>query len=189
MRLTLTAMVLGALLLLASSGVGYAYNLWNALKSGSHLVLIRHALAPGYGDPKNFDVNDCNTQRNLNDEGRHQSKKIGGLFWKNGINKALLYSSQWCRCLDTARLLNLGEVFELPALNSFFENFERGSLQTEKMKRWIKTAPLDTPTILISHQVNISALTGYSPTSGEIIFVQRKPDGSLSVIGSIHTLR
>ena len=189
MRLTLTAMVVGALLLLASSGVGYAYNLWNALKSGSHLVLIRHALAPGYGDPANFDVKDCNTQRNLNDEGRHQSKKIGDLFRTNGISKVVSYSSQWCRCLDTARLLYLGEVFELPALNSFFNNFEREPLQIEKMKRWIRTAPLETPTILISHQVNIYALTGYSPTSGEIIFVQRKPGGSLSVIGSIQTLR
>ena len=188
MKRTLIALVLGALLLLASSGVGYAYNLWNALKSGNHLVLIRHALAPGYGDPENFDVKDCKTQRNLNDDGRYQSKKIGDLFRSNGISRAVVYSSQWCRSLDTARLLDLGEVLEFSALNSFFESFEREPIQTKEMKGWIKTAPLGTPTVLISHQVNISALTGYSPASGEIIFVERKADGSLSVIGSIQTL-
>jgi hypothetical protein len=86
-------------------------------------------------------------------------------------------------------LLDLGEVSELPTLNSFFENFHRKPSQTNELKRWIRTAPLDTPTVLVSHQVNISSLTGYSPTSGEIIFVQRKLDGSSSVIGSIQTLR
>ena len=189
MKRTLIALVLGALLLLASSGVGSAYNLWNSLKSGNHLVLIRHALAPGYGDPENFDVKDCKTQRNLNDDGRYQSKKIGDLFRSNGINHAIVYSSQWCRSLDTARLLDLGEVLEFSALNSFFESFEREPIQTEEMKGWIKTAPLGTPTVLISHQVNITALTGYNPESGEIVFVRRDHDGSLFVIGSITTLR
>ena len=174
--------------LVGDVGVGYADKLWSALKSDNHLVLIRHALAPGYGDPENFDVKDCKTQRNLNDDGRYQSKKIGDLFRSNGISRAVVYSSQWCRSLDTAKLLDLGDVMEFPALNSFFESFEREPIQTKEMKGWIKTAPLGIPTVLISHQVNISALTGYSPASGEIIFVERKPDGSLSVIGSIQTL-
>jgi phosphohistidine phosphatase SixA len=182
-------LVLSVTLLSGNGRFGYAENLWSALKSGDHFVLIRHALAPGYSDPEHFNVKDCKTQRNLNDEGRLQSKKIGDLFRSSGINKAAVYSSQWCRCLDTARLLKLGNVSELTSLNSFFENFHREPSQTNDLKRWIKTAPLDTPTILVSHQVNISALTGYSPASGEIIFVQRKPDGSLSVIGSIQTLR
>ena len=175
-------------MLLGSGGVGYADNLWNGLKAGNHFILIRHALAPGYGDPDHFQVNDCATQRNLNAEGRYQSKKIGDLFRSNGISKAAVYSSQWCRCLDTARLLNLGKVSELTSLNSFFEHFEREKHQTIEIKRWIKTVPLSIPTILVSHQVNIDALTGYSPSSGEIIFVRRSVDGSLSVIGSIPTL-
>ena len=175
-------------LLLGSAKVGYADNLWGALKTNNHLVLIRHALAPGLGDPNYFHVEDCKTQRNLNDEGRYQSKKIGDLFRSNGIGKAAVYSSQWCRCLDTARLLDLGEVSELPSLNSFFEHFEREQSQTEETMRWIKNAPLDTPTVLVSHQVNITALTGYSPASGEIVFVRRSTDGSLSVIGSNQTL-
>tara|TARA_B110000467_G_scaffold20183_1_gene17761 strand:- start:49 stop:618 length:570 start_codon:yes stop_codon:yes gene_type:complete len=176
-------------MLLGSEVGAYADKPWSALKSGNHFVLIRHALAPGYSDPDYFDVEDCKTQRNLNDEGRRQSKKIGDLFRSKGINRALVYSSQWCRCQDTARLLDLGDVSELPALNSFFEHFERETLQTKELKRWIETASWSTPTVLVSHQVNITALTGYSPASGEIVFVERSSDGSLSIIGNIPTLR
>ena len=174
--------------ILGNPGIGYADNLWSSLKSDNHLALIRHALAPGYSDPDYFDVKDCKTQRNLNDEGRYQSKKIGDLFRSNGVGKATVYSSQWCRCLDTARLLDIGEVSKLPSLNSFFEYFEREKSQTEQTMRWIQNAPLNTPTILVSHQVNIIALTGYSPTSGEIVFVRRKTDGTLSMTGSIQTM-
>ena len=187
-RLTAT-LCLTLSVLLGSAGGAYAEKPWSALKSGNHLVLIRHALAPGYSDPDYFDVEDCKTQRNLNDEGRRQSKKIGDLFRSNGIKRALVYSSQWCRCLETARLLDLGDVSELSALNSFFEHFEKETFQTKELKRWIETASLGTPTVLVSHQVNITALTGFSPASGEIIFVERSSDGSLSIIGSITTLR
>ena len=176
-------------MLVAGDGRGGEGNLWSALKSGNHFVVIRHALAPGYGDPAYFKVEECKTQRNLDDFGRDQSKDIGDLFRANGINKASIFSSQWCRCLDTARLLGLGQVFELPALNSFFENFEKGPSQTREIKRWVKTVSLTTPTVLVSHQVNISALTGFNPASGEIVFVRREHDGSLVVIGSITTLR
>ena len=186
-RLT-TTIFLTLALLLGNVGVGYADDLWSALKSGKHLVLIRHALAPGYSDPDYFDVKDCKTQRNLNEEGRYQSKEIGDLFRSNGISRATVYSSQWCRCLDTAKLLDLGDVSELPSLNSFFEHFRKEKSQTEQTMRWIQDAPLDTPTVLVSHQVNISALTGYTPASGEIVFVRRSKDGSIFVIGSIQTL-
>ena len=167
---------------------GYADTLWSKLQSGDHFVLIRHALAPGYSDPGNFDVEDCNTQRNLSDEGRQQAKNIGRLFHSNKIDTAILHSSQWCRCLETSRLLNLGKVAELPALNSFFENPDRVLIQTKALLKWVRSAPLKKPTVLVSHQVNIEALTEVSADSGEIIFVRRLVDGSLSVIGSIQTL-
>jgi len=188
MKTLLTTFCLTIAVLLGSMGVGYADKLWSALKSGNHFVLIRHALAPGFSDPDYFDLQDCKTQRNLNDKGRYQSKKIGDLFRLNGIAKAAVYSSQWCRCLNTAGLLDLGEVLELPPLNSFFKYFEREKSQTEQTMRWIQNASLDTPTVLVSHQVNISALTGYSPASGEIVFLRRLSDGSISTIGSIQTL-
>ena len=173
--------------LVNSVGVSHADGLWDALKSGNHLVLMRHALAPGYGDPTNFDVKDCRTQRNLNEVGRQQSIDIGHLFRSNGIDKAIVLSSQWCRCLATANLLNLGNVSELPFLNSFFENFYREQFQTDETIQWIRNAPLSIPTILVSHQVNIAALTGYSAASGEIVFVRRSTDGRFKVIGSIQT--
>ena len=173
--------------LVNSVGLSHADGLWDALKSGNHLVLMRHALAPGYGDPANFDVKECRTQRNLNEVGRQQSIDIGHLFRSNGIDKAIVLSSQWCRCLATANLLNLGNVSELPFLNSFFENFYREQFQTDETIQWIRNAPLSIPTILVSHQVNIAALTGYSAASGEIVFVRRSTDGRFKVIGSIQT--
>ena len=173
--------------LVNSVGLSHAEGLWDALKSGNHLVLMRHALAPGYGDPANFDVKECRTQRNLNEVGRQQSIDIGHLFRSNGIDKAIVLSSQWCRCLATANLLNLGNVSELPFLNSFFENFYREQFQTDETIQWIRNAPLKIPTILVSHQVNIAALTGYSAASGEIVFVRRSTDGRFKVIGSIQT--
>ena len=188
MRILLRALILSIIILVMNDGVGHADNLWSALKSRDHFVLIRHSLAPGYGDPDHFKVEDCKTQRNLNDSGRRQSKGIGDLFRLNGISSAFIFSSQWCRCLETARLLGLGQVSELPALNSFFQDFERGPSQTQEIKRWIKTVTLRTPTVLVSHQVNITSLIGYTPASGEIVFVRREHDGSLSMIGSIATL-
>ena len=179
---------LSACFLFACNNIGYADTLWSKLKSGDHFVLIRHALAPGYSDPGNFDVEDCKTQRNLSDEGRQQAENIGRLFRSNEIDTAILHSSQWCRCLETSRLFNLGKVAELPALNSFFEKPDRELSQTEALLKWLRSAPLKKPTVLVSHQVNIAALTEVSPESGEIIFVNRLVDGSLSVIGSIQTL-
>ena len=173
--------------LVNSVGLSHADGLWDALKSGNHLVLMRHALAPGYGEPANFDVKECRTQRNLNEVGRQQSIDIGNLFRSNGIDKAIVLSSQWCRCLATANLLNLGNVSELPFLNSFFENFYREQFQTDETIQWIRNAPLRIPTILVSHQVNIAALTGYSAASGEMVFVRRSTDGRFKVIGSIQT--
>jgi hypothetical protein len=188
MRSIVVAFTLTFLLPMFHINVAVAEDLWGLLRSGHHLALIRHALAPGYSDPENFNLRDCTSQRNLDSRGRIQSENIGDLFRANGINKASIYSSQWCRCLETGKLMNFGAVEELPPLNSFFENFEREPLQTEQLKSWINGASLKNPTILITHQVNIFALTGHSSSSGEIIFVERNPDGSVTVVGKISTL-
>ena len=182
-----TLLVLSMLFLSAPVLAGEAF--WTALKSKHHFVLVRHALAPGYSDPSGFKLKDCQTQRNLNERGRHQSRKIGALFRSHGIAKALVYSSQWCRCLETARLLGIGDVSELPALNSFFQHFERKQTQTDQIVEWIRRASLSMPTVLVTHQVNITALIGYSSASGELIFVRRDPTGALAVIGTIDTLQ
>jgi len=161
--------------------------LWQALQSGNHLALLRHAIAPGTGDPPEFELRQCATQRNLSQEGRDQAKKIGSRFRENGIRNAKVYSSQWCRCLETAKLLEMGPVTELDVLNSFFQNFDRRDFQTKALQDWIKAQNLTRPLILVTHQVNITALTGVYPRSGELVIVQRSASGDLTVTGTLET--
>ena len=160
-------------------------HVWNAVQTKGHVVLLRHAMAPGVGDPPGFTVGNCDTQRNLSNEGRAQAIKIGERFRANGIRKAQIFSSQWCRCLDTAKLLALGTVQELPILNSFFEESEREQQQMQALRNWLAKQALDKPMVLITHQVNITALTGIYPSSGELLVIRVSKDGSTSVIGNI----
>ncbi|MEE4243200.1 MAG: histidine phosphatase family protein, partial [Desulfopila sp.] len=145
---------------------------WADLRSGNHVVLMRHALAPGIGDPPDFDLEDCSTQRNLSDAGRRQAEEVGVLFRRNGIDKAHIFSSQWCRCLETARLLALGPVNELALLNSFFRQREKGKTQTWMLQQWLERQDLHQPLILVTHQVNITAFSGIYPASGEIVLLR-----------------
>ena len=106
-----------------------------------------------------------------------------------GIQNARIYSSQWCRCLETAKLLKLGNVKILKSLNSFFEHLERKEKQTTATRKWIRNTSLDTPTVLVTHLVNITALTNNSISSGELVFVKRTSKGKLVSIGSIETIQ
>lgn len=162
--------------------------LWAALKSGDHFVLVRHALAPGFGDPDQVNLNDCSTQRNLSEEGREQARGIGDLFRANGIADANIFTSQWCRCRETARLINLGDVTDMTALNSFFQRRENETRQLEEFNDWLKTTDLSQATVLVTHQVVITSLTDYFPSSGEIVFVKRTPSNALRIVGTIDTL-
>ncbi len=161
--------------------------LLDAFKTGNHIALIRHALAPGFGDPDNFSLEDCTTQRNLSQSGRDQAARIGLKFRQAGINEAEVYTSQWCRCQETAELLSLGTPRPLPPLNSFFQNFNRKEQQTEALREWLAGQPLEKPLILVTHQVNITAFSDVSPASGEIVLMRRNNDGSFEVAGSIRT--
>ena len=152
-------------------------------------MLLRHAIAPGTGDPENFTLGDCSTQRNLSDAGREQAAAIGELFRDNGIANARLFSSQWCRCRETAALLKLGAVEELPYLNSFFQRYQHQDFQTQKMKEWLGVQRFERPLVLVTHQVNITALTGVYPSSGELVFAGRSEGGHISVLGTIKTGR
>ena len=160
-------------------------NLWQALRSGGHFALLRHAVAPGTGDPPNFAIGLCATQRNLSDEGRDQARQIGDRFRDNNILSARVFSSQWCRCLETAKLLELGPVEELPALNSFFQHYERRASQTRALKKWLLQQDLSRPLVLVTHQVNITALTGIYPASGELVIVQRTQEGGFDPAGTL----
>lgn len=162
-------------------------DLWKALAAGGYVALLRHALAPGTGDPPEFQLGHCTTQRNLSDEGRDQASRIGDRFRENGIYGARVYSSQWCRCLETARLLKLGTAEELAPLNSFFRQFERRESQMKALLQWLSEQELDRPFVLVTHQVNITALTGVYPDSGELVVIQRSGTGDIQVIGTIET--
>ncbi|WP_136807258.1 histidine phosphatase family protein [Desulfosediminicola flagellatus] len=159
--------------------------LWEKLRSGNHFAMVRHALAPGFGDPDTFIIGKCETQRNLSPKGREQARHIGDIFRKNGISQAKIYSSQWCRCLDTAKLMSLGDVKELPVLNSFFENYANETPQTKALTEWLNRQDLRPITILVSHQVNITAFTNVYPDSGEIVIVSKGKDGNFITVGTI----
>ena len=159
--------------------------LWAALRSGDGIALMRHAQAPGTGDPAGFRLGDCATQRNLSAQGRRQARDIGELFRKNGVATANVYSSQWCRCLDTAKGLGLGPVEPQPLLNSFFGSPEDGRPQTQALRAWMTGLPPGRPVVLVTHQVNITGLTSIVPASGELLFVTARAADPLTVIGRV----
>jgi phosphohistidine phosphatase SixA len=163
--------------------------LWSALKEGRAFAMMRHALAPGTGDPANFDVNDCSTQRNLNDVGRDQARRTGKAFRSQGIGTAQVMTSAWCRCQETARLLDIGKPAVLPPLNSFFRRgSELRERQTVEITQWLSARQPGTPLVLVTHQVNISALTGKFASSGEMVVVDVDLSDGVKVLGSIPAL-
>ncbi|NNE22866.1 MAG: histidine phosphatase family protein [Rhizobiales bacterium] len=159
--------------------------LWAAVRDRSAFIMMRHTLAPGTGDPDGFDVNECSTQRNLSDDGRRQAVQAGAWLRKNGIERAAVFSSAWCRCLDTARLLDVGPVELLAPLNSFFGNREQREPQMAALRDWLAGYTLEMPLILVTHQVNITALTGAFARSGDMLVVRRGPDGTFAVLGKL----
>lgn len=140
---------------------------WTALRQGGAVLILRHALAPGVGDPDHFDVNDCSTQRNLNNVGQEQARAWGRYLAEQGIRSAQVFSSAWCRCRDTATLMDVGRVTVMPSLNSFFAGQGDREAQTAETVDNVNGLPSGQPIILVSHQVNITALTGVYPDSGE----------------------
>ena len=147
----------------------------NLLQDGNKIILIRHAYAPGTGDPKNFKINDCSTQRNLNNEGIIQSKKIGNFFLKNRIQIDKVLSSEWCRCKDTAKLA-FNEYSTFNALNSFYDpRFKNNKdKQISELKDYINNWKSKKNLVLITHFVIISEIFNVSANSGEIIVSDKK---------------
>ena len=156
-----------------------------SLKEGKKIVFIRHAIAPGNGDPNNLDINDCSTQRNLDKNGITQSKKIGQFFKNNKIKIDKVLSSEWCRCKDTAKYAFQNfETFD--ALNSFYDvRFAANEAkQVKDLKNYIKNWDDDKNLVLVTHFVVISSILNTSASSGEIII----SDKDLNIIGSVSTM-
>ena len=139
------------------------------------VVFMRHALAPGFGDPSNFDINDCSTQRNLDSQGREQAVKLGRQLRSEAVNFSEVKSSYWCRCYETAELLNVGPVEKFSGLNSFFQQHADRDETLNILNGYFDSLDneLD-PVLLVTHQVVISAVTGISPVSGGFVLFNSK---------------
>ncbi len=158
---------------------------WQALQEGGLVILMRHSLAPGIGDPPGFVLEACETQRNLSSEGRAHAVAAGQALREQGVAIDAVYSSQWCRALDTAELMAVGQVVPAPWLNSFFRG--RGDqvaitqAARERMAGWQGPGNL----LLVTHQVNITALTGGGVSSGEMVVVRPQEEG-FTVVGRLN---
>ena len=158
---------------------------WKPAQEGNKIILIRHSLAPGGGDPAGFKINDCKTQRNLNRVGIKQSKKIGKLFKKNKVFIDQVLSSQWCRCKDTAQYA-FGDYKEFTALNSTFQSpYDKNETKQLKelysfVKKWDGKGK---NLVLVTHYSIITAITNAVPNSGEIVIT----DKNFKVISTVTT--
>ena len=157
-------------------------NVINELKRGGNLIFIRHAYAPGGGDPKNFDINNCKKQRNLNNTGRIQAKKIGSYFKENNIPIGKVYSSEWCRCKETASIA-FNDFETKSFLNSFFSSqfAKNKDLQMKRLKTFINNWDKNKNLVFVTHYVVISESLNYAPSSGEIVISNK----NLKVIDTI----
>ena len=145
-------------------------NLINELEEGGKLIFIRHAIAPGGGDPENFDINECGTQRNLDKNGKTQAIKIGNYLSRNKILIDKVISSEWCRCKETA-LLAFKKFETKSFLNSFYSSkfIKNKDQQMKELKMYIKNWKSKKNLVLVTHYVVISEILDYNPSSGEIV--------------------
>lgn len=177
MRFAIFTVLLGFCSTAEVAGADNATDAWKALRAGGHVALMRHADAPGgVGDPPGFRVDDCATQRNLSEKGRADAEKIGSRLKREGIAFEKILSSPWCRCIDTAKLLNLGTIeTEATFGNVVVLRDQRETLTVGAralIARWTARGNL----LVVTHGANIAALTGIPPASGEIVVVKGGSD-------------
>lgn len=159
-----------------------ASELADKLKLPNHALLMRHALAPGIGDPAGYSLADCGTQRNLDAQGRQQAMRTGQWLKRQGIQTAMVLTSPWCRCKDTASLLGYGQPEVEPAIGSFFEASQEAADYTQRLqKRLAQLGPTkgDKALILVTHHVNILDYMGSHVGSGDMVLVQFDAHGKL----------
>jgi phosphohistidine phosphatase SixA len=155
-------------------------NLASPMTDGQHILLMRHADAPGFSDPAGHRLDQCSTQRNLGEFGKKQAERTGQWLSQQGIESAKVFSSPWCRCIDTATLLKKGPVTIDPSLGSFFENMSLANQKTESLRQLVQKSLKQfpkTPIIMVSHHVNIEAFTGVVLGSGDMVLVKIGPNG------------
>ena len=160
---------------------------WALLARPGHVVLMRHADAPGTGDPANLRLGDCTTQRNLGERGRDQARRLGEEFRRRAVPVALVLTSQWCRTRETAELMALAPIEDEPtALNSFFGRPGERDAATAALRRRLAALPAGAgAVVMVTHQVNITALTGVFPASGEMVVLRRDDSGAVATVGRL----
>ena len=182
------ALALSALPALTATAAPAQTDIWQELRTGrGYVVMLRHALAPGTGDPAGFRLGDCSTQRNLSAEGRRQAIAIGAQWRRERMPIDRVLTSRWCRARDTARLLAIGAVTAYPALDSSFTVSDataarraaevRALIARHRGERGVL--------VLVGHQVNITDVTGVVPTSGQAVVVKARADGTVRVVGTL----
>lgn len=188
MALTRRAFVLAALATPLARAEADEARTWRRLRDGGHVILVRHAsTVAGVGDPPNFRVGDCSTQRNLSEAGREESRRLGARLKAERVPIAKVYTSPWCRCRETARLA-FGAAEDWEPLSSFFGAPHLEAAATESVKRRISGYSRRPPggnVVMVTHNVNIAALTQLSVAQSEMVVV--RPDGccGLKVVGRL----
>ena len=180
---SLLGLALGAPLLARAQSTTEAADFWTLLRQGGNVLLMRHAQTePGIADPPNFRIGDCSTQRNLNDVGREQTRRGAAAFQREKIVRDEVRSSAWCRCVDTAELA-FGRHTVWAPINSFFQQ-SSGERQTREALTALRQHKAPRNLVLVTHQVNISALTGGFVAMGEILLTRpgQMADGRLRVL-------
>ena len=170
---------------LFTSQINASEQAWKIAKEGDKIILIRHSLAPGGGDPAGFKIDDCKTQRNLNRAGINQSKKIGKLFKQNKVPVDQVLSSQWCRCKDTAKYA-FGNFKEFTALNSTFQSpyDQNEAKQLRNLYSFVKDWDSNGKNlVLVTHYSIITTVTNAVPSSGELVITNK----NFEVLGTIQT--
>ena len=176
--ITRRAFLLGAAALAARPAGSAETDAWRRLRDGNYVVLMRHgATVPGLGDPPGFRLDDCSTQRNLSEEGREHSRRIGDKFRAERVRVAQVYTSPWCRCRETA-MLAFGRAEDWTPLSSFFDLPHQEAELTERVKKRIAGYARTPPggiVVMVTHNVNIAALSKHSVATGEMVLM--RPDG------------
>ena len=173
------------LFFLFTSQINASEQAWKIAQEGDKIILIRHSLAPGGGDPAGFKIDDCKTQRNLNRAGINQSKKIGKLFKQNKVPVDQVLSSQWCRCKDTAKYA-FGNFKEFTALNSTFQSpyDQNEAKQLRNLYSFVKDWDSNGKNlVLVTHYSIITTVTNAVPSSGELVITNK----NFEVLGTIQT--
>jgi phosphohistidine phosphatase SixA len=170
-----------ALCLLASV-FSQASDLSEKLKSPDYVLVMRHTRAPGIGDPANYTLENCKSQRNLSAEGRKQAVAVGDWLKKQGVQTAEVHTSAWCRCKDTAELLNFNGFKVEPSLASFFDEMELAKARTQDLQKFIakKTETKgDKALIVVTHHVNIFEFMGENIASGDMVLAKVDASGKM----------